>query len=369
MRLAAFALGALAACSGPQRVRAPVPTCVAATHPGVTSRSLTWNGSGWGAVVPDGATLFLREFGVDGAARGERVELVEERAQPARVALAWGGAAYLAAVAPHGDGATRVFRVTASAPAGEGFAIDEPLVGDLAMVARPVPARPAALFAEDNTGVTLRLVAADGEPSAAKRCPDDLHPRAIVAWREGFRAVATRRDPQTGDARGVDLVALDDDCELAWRVRVWEGDVNGRAHGVAADEQGVVAAFGDREGGAWLAAVDHGGAVRVRATRIERHARDPQVFLQTAVDGRRLGIQVVAVRAIETGDRLALWRFGPDALLRDVRELAASPALELLSSAQDPWGGGVVGYAREETTHGSARTGAGRYGFFTRVCP
>ncbi len=89
VRLAVFALGALAACSGPQRVRAPVPTCAAVTHPGVTSRSLTWNGSGWGAVVPDGATLFLREFAVDGAVRGERVELVEERAQPARVALAW----------------------------------------------------------------------------------------------------------------------------------------------------------------------------------------------------------------------------------------------------------------------------------------
>ena len=43
--------------------------------------------------------------------------------------------------------------------------------------------------------------------------------------------------------------------------------------------------------------------------------------------------------------------------------------IELLSAAPDPWGGGVVGYAREETTHGSARNGAGRYGFFTRVCP
>lgn len=369
MRAALVALGALAACSGHRAVRAPSPRCEAATRPGVTSRSLAWNGSGWGAVVPDGPTLYLRQFAVDGELRGERVELVDEPSQPARVGLAWAGDGYLAAVAPHHGGVTRVFRASPDAPAGEAFAIDEPLTGDLALVTRPGASRPAALFSEEGGRVSLRLVARDGEPSAPSRCPEGLHPRAVVAWRDGFRAVATTLDPRTGDALAVDLVALDDDCAVAWRTRAWEGAVNGRAHSIAADDQGLVAVFSDRDGGAWLAGVDHTGSLRVRASRIERHARDPQVFLQTADDGRRVGIQVVAVRAIETGDRLALWRFGPDAILRDVRELAASPAIELLSAAPDPWGGGVVGYAREETSHGSARNGAGRYGFFTRVCP
>lgn len=127
------------------------------------------------------------------------------------------------------------------------------------------------------------------------------------------------------------------------------GAVDGRAHALAADEAGTVVVGDGREAPGSRAQI-HQGAVRIRAVRIERHARDPQVFLQTAEDGRRLGIQVVAVRAIETGDRLGLWRFGPDALLRNVREIAASPAIELLSAAPDPWGGGVVGYAREETS-------------------
>lgn len=369
MRLAPFALGALAACSGHRVVRSAPPRCEAVSHPGVTARSLAWNGSGWAAIVPDGATLYLREFALDGELRGERLALVDEPAQPARAALAWAGDGYLAAVAPHRGGSTRVLRATASTTAAEAFAIDEPLVGDLALVPRPGASRPAALFREEAGRVSLRLIARDGEPGSAARCPDDLHPRAVVAWRDGFRAIATRLDPGSGDARALDVVALDDACSVTWRTRLWEGAVNGRVHGLAVDDRGLVAAFSDRDGGAWLAGLDHDGAVRLRATRMERHARDPQVFLQTDREGRRTGIQVVAVRSIETGDRLGLWRFLPDGVLRDVRELGASAAIELLSAAADPWGGGLVGYTRAETAQGAPEHGAGRYGFFSRVCP
>ena len=106
-----------------------------------------------------------------------------------------------------------------------------------------------------------------------------------------------------------------------------------------------------------------------RPRDLERHARAPQVFVQTSASGQRLGIQVVAVRAIETGDRLETWRLGPDGLLREVRELAASPGVDVLTSAADPWGGGLVVYTREETSQGAARVGGGGIGFFSRVCP
>ena len=84
MKARVLALATLAACSGTTRPRPVMPTCSTATQPGLHARSLTWNGSGWGAVVADGATLFLREFNVDGTVRGEALPLLEERATPPR---------------------------------------------------------------------------------------------------------------------------------------------------------------------------------------------------------------------------------------------------------------------------------------------
>jgi hypothetical protein len=367
MRLLLVALATLVACSGHRVIRGPVPRCDTAQHPGVTSRSLAWNGAGWGAVVPDGSRLYLREFTVEGADRGTRVELLEVPSQPAPTALAWVGDGYI--VASHASGTLRLLRSTVTAPAGEVFAVDVPHLEDLALVSRALASAPAALFLVERAQPSLRLVARDGEPSTPLRCPNGLLPRTVVAWRSGFRALSEVLDPHSGDGVAIDLLALDDECAVTWRMRLWEGTVNGRTHGLAVDEEGTVAVFSDREGGTWLAAVDHDGAFRLRATRIERQARDPRVFVQTTEDGRRTGIQVVAVRSLETGDRLALWRFAPDGVLRDIRELTTSPAIEVLVSSPDPWGGGLVGYSRGETFQRSPHNGAGRYGFFTRICP
>ena len=163
---------------------------------------------------------------------------------------------------------------------------------------------------------------------------------------------------------GHDVVALDDACELLWRTRVWDQPLRGHAHALAVDERGAVVAFDARDGGTLLAAVDHEGAVRVRARRMERNTRDPQVFLQTDARGRRVGIQVVAVRTLETGDQLEAWRLGPDGLLGETRALTTSPDVQSRVSAADPWGGGLVGFTRAEGARGSVVAG-----LFARVCP
>jgi hypothetical protein len=149
-----------------------------------------------------------------------------------------------------------------------------------------------------------------------------------------------------------------------WRTRVWDQPLRGHAHALGLDESGAVAAFDARDGGTLIAAVDHEGAVRVRARRMERTTHDPQVFVQTDARGRREGIQVVAVRTLETGDQLEVWRLGPDALLRETRPLAASPDVQLRVSAADPWGGGLVAFTRAEGARGSVVAG-----LFARVCP
>jgi hypothetical protein len=332
---------------------------------------LTWANEGWGAALTEGRGVFLREFSVDGRTRGDRVALLEEPSTPARVHLTWSNGSYYIAVSPHApDTATRVFRATRAGTEGDAFALDDVGHGEVSLVARnEVPSAPVALWYEDPQGVALRLVARDGEPGSVRRCPREIALRAVSAWRDGFRALAVQTDAASGEANAIDLVALDDACALQWRVRLWQGALNGRAHSLTVDEEGTVAAFTDREGGAWLAGANHEGRSTLRATRMERHARSPQVFAQTDARRRRIGLQVVAVRTIETGDRLEVWRLAPDGLLREVRQLAASPSVELFQGVADPWGGALVSFAREETTHGSARTGAGAYGFFARVCP
>jgi hypothetical protein len=336
-----------------------------ATHPGTTSRALAWNGDGWGAVISDGASLFLREFSPDGAVRGERVALVDERSTPARVGLAWADGAYYVAVAPHtGADAPRVFRVSSGHADAEAFALDEQVTGDLAMVPRDGASKPASLWTEGEGRVSVRLVGRDGEPTSPARCPEGLQPHAIAAWRDGFRGAVTVSNAVTGEARAVELVGLDDACEVQWRTRVWEGAVSTVAPSIAVDEGGVVVAIEAGDDGTWIAAVDHSGRLRVRASRMDRNAHAPRVFVQTDGAGRRTGIQVVAVRTIETGDRLEVWRLDPDGLLRETRPVANSERVQIRSSAADPWGGGIVGYTRSETSHGALDAG-----FFARVCP
>jgi hypothetical protein len=360
----AWALVALAGCASAHRPRPAMPQCTAATQPGVTSRALTWNGNGWASVIADGPTLYLREFNLDGTSRGDRIALVDEPSTPARVALTWSDGTYYVTVAPHqGSSPPRVFRVVSGRADSEAFALDAPVSGELAMVPRDA-SKPAALFAESDGATTLRLVTVDGEPGTPRRCPDGVQPRSVIAWRSGFRAVITTVDPATGEGRALDVAALDDACELVWRTRVWEGPLRGRAHALAVDESGAVAAFDARDGGTLIAAVDHEGAVRVRARRMERNTRDPQVFVQTDARGRRLGVQVLAVRTLETGDQLEAWRLGPDGLLRETRALTTSPDVQIRVSAADPWGGGLVAFTRAEGARGSVVAA-----LFARVCP
>lgn len=360
----ALVLAALAGCAGRARVRTAPPACAIATQPGVTSRALTWNGDGWGAVVSDGASLFLREFGVDGAARGERVALVDEPSTPARVGVAWASGAYYVAVAPHqGANPPRVFRVQARRADAEAFALDEQVTGDLSVVSRDGASKPASLWIEGEGRTSMRLLDRDGEPGASRRCPDGLQARAVTAWRDGFRGAVTVTSV-TGEVRAVDLVGLDDACDVAWRTHVWEGSASSAAPSIAVDETGVVVAFETGSDGTWIAAVDHAGHLRTRATRMDRDAHEPQVFVETDRDGHRTGIQVVAVRTIETGDRLELWRLDAEGLLRETHPVANSDRVQIRSGAADPWGGGIVGFSRSETSRGAVDVG-----FFARVCP
>lgn len=361
----ALVLAAVLGCAGRVRVRPSAPVCAIGTQPGTTSRALTWNGAGWGAVVSDGASLFLREFAVDGVARGERVPLVEEPSTPAKVGVAWSDGTYYVAVAPHqGTGAPRIFRVSAGRADADAFALDDQVTGELAMVPRDVSSKPAALWIEGEGRTSMRLVGRDGEPGAPRRCPEGLQPRAVTAWRDGFRGAVTVTNAATGEARAVEVVGLDDNCELAWRTRVWEGSVSTVAPSIAVDESGVVVAIEAGDDGTWVAAVDHEGRLRTRAARMERNAHAPHVFVQTDASGRRLGIQVVAVRTIETGDRLEVWRLDAEGLLRETRPVANSDRVEIRFGAADPWGGGIVGFTRSETSRG-----VNDAGFFARVCP
>ncbi len=343
-----------------------MPACTTAEQPGLTSRALTWNGHGWGALVADNGTVFLREFTVDGAPSGDRVALVDAPAAPARLSLAWSNDGYVAAVAPHhGDAPTQLFAVRNGRTDGEAYALDDRYVGDPRLVARDDGSTPAAMLTEDDRGVTsLRLVARDGAPGEAHRCPPGVTPRAVVAWGEGFRALRVGADPSTGEARGVDLVSLDARCAVQWQTRLYDGVLVGAVHALAVDARGAVAAFEARDDGTWIAGVDHGGAVRIRPRRMERQAHDPEVFAQSDGSGRRHGIVVVAVRTIETGDRLEAWRLDAEGLLRDTHTVATSNDVQVRAAVGDPWGGGLVAFTRAESARAEVLAG-----FFARVCP
>jgi hypothetical protein len=362
----------LVACSGRQHVVRPVmPVCTSVIHAGVSTRALAFNGHGWGAAVVESSTLYLREFNYDGTPNGDRVTLADVPALNTRVALAWSQGSYYAMTGPaRAGGSMTTLRANALGTHADAFAIDEILTGELDVIPRPeVVSHPAALLFERTDGTVISTLGIEGEPGSMRLCPTGVFPHAVKAWGREFRAAAVETDPATGDARAIDVVAFEDNGSLLWRTRAWTGEVNGHAHTLAVDDEGTVVTFADREGGAWIVGTDHTGHITLRANRLERRARAPQVFLQTDTHGRRTGIQVTASRTTEIGDRLETWRLGSDGILRDVREVTTSPAIELRYSVADPWGGAITVFSREETTRGSARTGAGTYDFFARICP
>lgn len=367
VRLAWVLVLAAAACSGRQR-RAPQPpsVCTSEVRPGLQTRAFTWNGQGWGAVIPEGPTLYLREFSVTDEPVGERVVLADEPSTPARVSVAWSNGAYYVAVAPAaGPTPARVFRATASNASGDAYALTDAVSGDARVVARAeVSGAPAALVYESANRAWLRVLDRDGDPKTPRECPEGLLPLSVVARGDGFRALVSHTDPDSGSATTLDVVALDDECRVDWRTRVWEGTLDGRVHALAADEHGAVIAFTTPDRGAWIARVDDQGTLRGAARPMERAARSPKVFLLPG----GAGVRVVAIRRDEVEDRLERWQFDREGNLREVRPISAASAIEVMFTGSDPWGGGVVGFTRSGLTHG-APVGASRLVFQVRVCP
>lgn len=336
----------------------PPAACATSSQPGIASQHATWRGDGWAALIPDGSRVLLREFTASGEARGDAAEVAETPCS--RSDIAWSGRDVRVACAEVDS--VRVLQVAATNEAHEAR-VRVNATGDLALVPRPdVSARPAALFVEDDHGAVMALVDDDGDVGALHRCGAAVPARAVVAVDDGFAAVVT-------GASGVEVVWLDDACVVRRSTRLTDDPAGERAGALAADAQGVVAAWASASGGAWVAGVDREGRVRIRPRRLDDHARSPRVLLRADEHGHRTQVRVLVVHAHESGDQVRVHRLLDDGTPQDVGGVAEAQSITLRFVAPDPWGGAWLGWTGTPPRAAGGASGATTFHYATRLCP
>ena len=358
MRPVPLLLALATACAARGSTLPPRPArCAAETVPGLDTRGVAWSAGRWVAAIPEGSALSLRAFNAEGAVDGDGLAVLDEPVRRHGVGLvATARGALVAAATARSPATVRVLSVE-GASVTEARDVAVTTEGDLALIPR---AGGAALLTERGGRTELRAVSSEGAVGAARRCPEGVTPRSVAAWQDGYVAV-TR-------AGGVSVVFLDEDCAAVRSARVAEGEMSSRPAAIAVDGDGAVLSWTDGESRAWVAGVDHGGAVRVRPTALEAGTEHAAVILAPDAQGRRAELRVIAVRSNEVQSRLQLYRFDPRGTLRDVGGITAAPALLPLAMAPDPWGGAMVVWSRLEGAPGGlgARPSLA---FFSRVCP
>ncbi len=346
------------ACAHGSRVTVPRPLpCTRGTHGGLASHALAWGHRGFGALTTDRGTVVLREYTPDGDARDGVREVTDAVGPEPRLALGRTRNAWLAVVAPRA--AEAVIARVEDAGGVTVQALGDRVTGDVGVV---VHNGTAAVFYASAEGT--RMVRVEDSPGAVHVCPADLEASAVVPTPDGYVGLVPVIDHATGDGTGLDVVALDTQCEVDSTTHLWSGALNGRVHALATDHHGrVYVAFGDRDGAVWLAIVSDGASVRVR----------PWSFLSRGVSPRLVanarGALVIAVRSDEASDTLTASRVDTDGILQRSQTVTTAPRMEILVVAPDPWGGALVGWLQPDPTGGAARTGTGIYSMVTRVCP
>lgn len=351
------ALAVIASACGPRGPTIPPrpARCATETVPGLDTRAVAWRAGRWIAAIPEGARLSFRAFTAEGSVDGDGLAVLDEPVRRYGVGIVPTARGALIAAAT-AQSRVRVLSV-AGVNVTEARGAEVRAEGEVALIPR---AEGAALLTEHDGRTALREVSAEGAVGDPRGCPVGVHPRSVVAWQDGY--VAVTRD------RGVSVVFLDEDCVALRGVRVSEGEMSSRPASVAVDGDGAVVAWTDGESRAWVAGVDHGGAVRVRATSLEAGTEHAAVILAPDAQGRRAELRVVAVRSNEVQSRLQLYRFDPRGTLRDIGGVTVAPSVLPVVTAPDPWGGALVGWSRLEGAPGGLGSRP-TLPFFSRVCP
>lgn len=356
---ALLALAAIASACAPKGPTLPPrpARCATETIPGLDTRAVAWANGRWIAAIPVGGRLSYRAFTAEGNVDGDGLAVLDEPVRRYGVGIVpTPRGALIAALTAQTPARVRVLSVE-GASVTEARDTEVTAEGELALIPRP---EGAALLTEQDGRTTLRAVSAEGAVGAARACPVGVSPRSVAAWQDGY--VAVTRD------RGVSVVFLDEDCVALRGARVSEAEMSSRPASVAVDGDGAVVAWTDGESRAWIAGVDHGGAVRVRASALEAGTEHAAVILAPDARGRRAELRVIAVRSNEVQSRLQLYRFDPRGTLRDIGGVTTAPSVLPVVTAPDPWGGALVGWSRLEGAPGGLGARP-TLPFFSRVCP
>ncbi|MEZ4409187.1 MAG: hypothetical protein R3A52_22370 [Polyangiales bacterium] len=359
MKRAVLALALALGCTSGPRPMPPPPACSPGAIAGLDARAVRWNGHGWGALLSDGHTLFLREYSSSGEPRAQAVALSSEAGSVDLADLAWSRGAWWAAFVDRGHIGVRLMRVAR----GEARVADrDSLVeGDLAVVPRDDASEPAAAFVETSEGLSLQRWLGGGDLGPAHPCPRGLRVRTITARGDGYAALRVAQGALL-------LVYLDERCRDIGDVPMTDDVDVARPMSLVVDREGAVAAWSDAAGHAHLAAVDAGSS-HVRGTTLEGAVMPQRVVLQPGRDGARRRVRVVAIRARPEGRQLLVYQLDLALHLVDFGGVTNEAVESVRFVAADPWGGALVGWARDRSARGVRSITGDAYLFMSRVCP
>lgn len=351
-------------CTVHRRLLPPPPVCAEGTVAGLDSRSVRWNPSGWGALSFDGRSLYLGEYSLSTEPRGPPVNLGADASGADLADLAWSHGAWWVAYVTRDRAHCRFMRVER----GEARVVESSVtaVRELSVISTGDTDNPAAVFIDAQPGVTLKIWTADGDLGASRQCPAGVRVRTVSAWpdegdgTDGFAALQTSGPSLT-------FVRLDNHCRRERSVSLTNEIDFAKPFSLMVDRDGAVVVWSDPAGRAHVAAVDR-DTERARLATIDGAVEPQRVLSLRGRDGARRSLRMLALRESDGQRQLLLYQLDAGLHVVDIGGVTSEPIEALRFVAAEPWGGALVGWARDPQARGVRSITGGEYVFMSRVC-